>query len=83
MRRYPLHQNGREDQEKGKEQADKAAEDIKWKTPRPIKKIILPVINWGEEKVLVLRRVKMKLTIYVIACTPQRLKPSTALIKAY
>lgn len=47
---------------------------------RPIKKIILSVFHWGGGKVLVLRRFKHKVTIYVISCIPLGFKPPTALI---
>ncbi|OWM89750.1 hypothetical protein CDL15_Pgr024498 [Punica granatum] len=80
LRSYPLHWDGEEDEEESEEDAEKAEEESKEK--RPIKRIILSVITWGEEKVLVLRRVKIKLTVYVIACVPVGSKPSTALISA-
>ncbi|KAM2057786.1 hypothetical protein ACFX16_030434 [Malus domestica] len=45
-----------------------------------IRRIILSVFHWGGGKVLVLRRFKNKLAIYVISCIPIGFKPPTTLI---
>lgn len=47
---------------------------------KPMKKVFLAVIQWGEEKVFVLRRFKDKVAVYVVACIPIRFKATTALI---
>ncbi|OMO88237.1 hypothetical protein COLO4_20356 [Corchorus olitorius] len=38
------------------------------------KKIIQSVFDWSGEKVVILRKFKNKLTVYVIACIPIRFK---------
>ena len=47
-----------------------------------MKKMILAAIHWSGGKVLVLRKVKDKICIFVVACVPIRFKPPTALISA-
>lgn len=79
-RSYHLHRNGGEDREGSEEEADGVVEASKGQ--RPTKKIILSVMNWGEDKVLVLRRVKIKLTVYIIVCVPVGRKPYTALVSS-
>ncbi|KAJ7957589.1 1,3-beta-glucan synthase component bgs4 [Quillaja saponaria] len=76
LRSYPL--NWGEDQDK--EEVIRAMERSKRK--KPLKKIILSVIQWSEGKVLVLRRFKDKIVINVIACFPVAFKHPTALISA-
>jgi len=49
---------------------------------KPMKKIILSVFHWGGEKFLLLRRVKHKFTVHIIACIPIGLKTPTALTSA-
>lgn len=92
LRSYPLHW-GKEEEEKeeNKKQettttststagrvATKGGDQQKHK--KPIKKIILSVIHWGDGKALVFRKFKHKITFYVIACFPVGFKPPTALI---
>jgi hypothetical protein len=47
---------------------------------KPIKRMIISVTHWGEGKVLVLRKFKHKIQVYIIACMPVSFKPPTALI---
>ncbi|KAJ6356351.1 hypothetical protein OIU78_004454 [Salix suchowensis] len=47
---------------------------------KPIKRMIISVIHWSEGKVLVLRKFKHKIQVYIIACMPVSFKPPTALI---
>lgn len=47
---------------------------------KPIKKMILAFVQWGEERVVVFRRFKHKVTIYVVSCVPMTLKAPTGLI---
>lgn len=56
--------------------------DCSSRSKKPLRKIILALYHWGGGKVLVLRRFKHKLTIYVISCIPVGFKPPTALISA-
>ncbi|KZV21819.1 hypothetical protein F511_13622 [Dorcoceras hygrometricum] len=46
----------------------------------PMKKIILAVFQWGEERILIFRRFKHKLTIYVVNCVTAKLKARTTFI---
>ncbi|GMJ13280.1 hypothetical protein HRI_004997200 [Hibiscus trionum] len=41
---------------------------------KPMKKIVQSVYHWSGEKVVILRRFKDKLTVYVVACLPIRFK---------
>lgn len=87
LRSYPLnwelgegddhHQN-----EEGSKSKSNTSNECRNNSSRkkPIKKIILSVFHWGGEKVLVLRRFKHKVTIYVISCIPLGFKPPPALI---
>lgn len=70
LRSYPLHWG--EEDENDKEDTVRIADKSNQKKPK--KKIILSVYYWGGEKVLLLRRLKHKLTIYVIACIPDTLR---------
>ncbi|KAF4378804.1 hypothetical protein F8388_006255 [Cannabis sativa] len=90
LRSYPL-QWGTEEEEEGGNEQHIAKEDhhkinynnIKKKKKKTIKRIIIAMIHWGNDKALVLKRVKTRVTIYVIACIPIVFKPSTtALISA-
>ncbi|PON82824.1 hypothetical protein TorRG33x02_213980 [Trema orientale] len=80
LRSYPLQWGGEE--EEGDEEKMAKVESNHNKRKKTIKKIILAVIHWGNGKALVLRKVKNKLTIYVVACIPIAFKPPTALISA-
>ncbi|KAL1543514.1 hypothetical protein AAHA92_20479 [Salvia divinorum] len=77
LRSYPLHW-GTESEAGGsveaattkgsKEEPAKVAKRLNGK--KPIKKIVLAVVHWGEERILVFRRFKHKITIYVVNCVP-------------
>ena len=56
--------------ERGKEEPEKVAQRNNGKGP--MKKIVLAVVHWGEERNLVFRRFKHKITIYVVNCVPVR-----------
>ncbi|KAI3444577.1 hypothetical protein Pfo_001242 [Paulownia fortunei] len=88
LRSYPLHWGAESEAEESieaaaatkcsKEEPAKVTKRTNGK--KPIKKIILAVVHWGEERVLVFRRFKHKITIYVVNCMPVNFKPPTALI---
>ncbi|KAL0428899.1 UNVERIFIED_CONTAM: hypothetical protein Sradi_0515900 [Sesamum radiatum] len=88
LRSYPLHWGADSQVEESREAAAATAEDRKVEPARaakgkkPIKKIILAVIQWGEERVLVFRKFNHKIMIYVVNCVPVHFKPPTALISA-
>ncbi|WRX14897.1 hypothetical protein QQP08_007384 [Theobroma cacao] len=65
LRSYPLHWGEDEENNEDTVTATKGSSGKK-----PIKKIILPVFHWSAEKVVILRRFKHKLTVYVTACIP-------------
>ncbi|CAI0627273.1 unnamed protein product [Linum tenue] len=65
LRSYPLHW----------EADDKSDDDISMSAnkndqKKPMKKMILSVFQWGEARVLVLRRFKHKVTVYAVSCIP-------------
>ncbi|CAK9137335.1 unnamed protein product [Ilex paraguariensis] len=78
LRSYPLHWGGEDEGNK----EDNIGVTNRGSGIKPMKKIILSFCHWGEERALVLRRFKHKVTFYVIACLPVGFKPTTALISA-
>ncbi|XWS69223.1 hypothetical protein CRYUN_Cryun04dG0160900 [Craigia yunnanensis] len=66
LRSYPLHWG--EDEET----VTVTKKNITGK--KPIKKIIQSAFHWSGEKVVILRRFKDMLTVYVISCIPIRFK---------
>lgn len=78
LRSYPLHWGSESEAEEkveapaaakfSKEEPAKVARKANGK--KPIKKIVLAVVHWGEERILVFRRFKHKITIYVVNCVP-------------
>ncbi|KAF5952828.1 hypothetical protein HYC85_010772 [Camellia sinensis] len=85
LRSYPLQWGGDEGEENKQDTVEVSygggggSGDGKKK---PIKKLIVTVFEWGEGKILVLRRFKHKIEFYIIACLPVAFKPPTALISA-
>lgn len=49
---------------------------------RPISKKVLAVLKWGGGKILILRRFRHRIVVYVVTCLPIRFKAPTALISA-
>lgn len=90
LRSYPLHWGSESEAEESKVEPKAGAWEDSKEEPakvinsangkKPVKKIILAVIQWGEERVVVLRRVKHKITIYVVNCMPVTIRAPTALI---
>ncbi|KAL2478779.1 uncharacterized protein Fot_47793 [Forsythia ovata] len=85
LRSYPLQWGAESESEESKEAGQETKEEaVNAKTvktgKKPVKKIILAVIHWGEERVIVLRRVKDKINIYLVNCMPVNFKVPTALI---
>ncbi|KAI3730840.1 hypothetical protein L1987_62018 [Smallanthus sonchifolius] len=52
------------------------------KKKEAIQKIIVTIVEWGDERVVVLKRFKHKVSFYVVACFPIVFKPPKALISA-
>ncbi|KAK1377341.1 hypothetical protein POM88_033534 [Heracleum sosnowskyi] len=72
LRSYPLHWGGEDDKSKELEKpAPKGTNEAK----KPLKKIIISIFNWGEERVLIFRRCKKKIIVYAISCLPVGFKP--------
>lgn len=72
LRSYPLHWGGEDSKSKEMERtAPKGTNEKK----KPLKKIIISIFNWGEERVLIFRRYKNKIIVYVISCLPVGFKP--------
>lgn len=73
LRSYPLHWGSESEAEESVE-APAAAKFGKVTRRangnKPIKKIVLAVVHWGEERILVFRRFKHKITIHVVNCVP-------------
>ncbi|KAK4411366.1 hypothetical protein Sango_0209600 [Sesamum angolense] len=85
LRSYPLHWGPDSQVEESREAAaeDRKVEPAKAANgKKPIKMMILAVIQWGEERVLVFRKFNHKIMIYVVNCVPVNFKPPTALISA-
>lgn len=89
LRSYPLHWGPESEAEASTEAtaggancSNKAHAKVTKSTngKKPIKKIILAVVHWGEERVLVFRRYKHKITIFIVNCVPMSFKVPTALI---
>ena len=49
---------------------------------RPISKKVIAVLKWGGGKILILRRFRHNIVVYVVTCLPIRFKAPTALISA-
>ncbi|KAL8495311.1 hypothetical protein ACS0TY_019459 [Phlomoides rotata] len=84
LRSYPLHW-GAESEAEESAASEAAAKYNSKEEPgkvgkKPIKKIILAVVHWGGERILVFRRIKHKITIYVVNCVPMNFKVPTGLI---
>ncbi|CAI9764836.1 unnamed protein product [Fraxinus pennsylvanica] len=85
LRSYPLRWGSESEAEESKEEGQEYKEEaVNVKTvktgKKPVKKIILAVIQWGGERIILLRRVKDKITIYLVNCMPVNFKVPTALI---
>ncbi|KAL2461589.1 Uncharacterized protein Adt_45009 [Abeliophyllum distichum] len=85
LRSYPLQWGAVSESEVSKEAGQENKEEaVNIKTvktgKKPVKKIILAVIHWGEKRVIVLRRVKDKISIYLVNCLPVNFEVPTALI---
>ncbi|KAL9364145.1 hypothetical protein Peur_042018 [Populus x canadensis] len=76
LRSYPLP-FGAEDEKPNDEKVSATNKDTERK---PIRMMFLAVIHWGEGKVLILRKFKHKLQLYIIACMPISFNPPTALV---
>ncbi|KAL1549880.1 hypothetical protein AAHA92_17912 [Salvia divinorum] len=78
LRSYPLHWGTESEGEESTEAAIKRSKEEPAKVSqrkngkKPMKKIVLAVVHWGEERILVFRRFKHKITIYVVNCVPVR-----------
>ncbi|CAN0929248.1 hypothetical protein LINGRAHAP2_LOCUS36958 [Linum grandiflorum] len=69
LRSYPLHWDAE----------DRSDEDMIMRQPtskinssqkRPMRKMMVSMFQWGEGRVLVLRRFKHKVSVYVVSCIP-------------
>lgn len=47
-----------------------------------LKKIMVAIVEWGDERFVVIKRIKHKVSIYVVACFPIAFKPPKALISS-
>ena len=80
LRSYPLYSEP-EDEENKEEIVKRSTKERK--ETKPMKKIILSVLQWGEGKVFVFKMFKHKITFSIIACLPVGFKPpAKALISA-
>ncbi|KAL3536845.1 hypothetical protein ACH5RR_000211 [Cinchona calisaya] len=80
LRSYPLYGGGDQDDQDVETKTAKKDANGKTSNKKPMKKIILAVFHWGEGRVLIFRRLKHKVTFYVITCLPVGLKTRTSLI---
>ncbi|KAL8062652.1 hypothetical protein ABFX02_02G161600 [Erythranthe guttata] len=81
LRSYPLRW-GAEAESEAEEEISRVPVETTKRTngKKPIKKVILAIVRWGEERVLVFRRIKHKITVFIVNCVPVSFKVSTALI---
>ncbi|KAD2804002.1 hypothetical protein R6Q59_031776 [Mikania micrantha] len=62
----------------------KAKKKLKMKKKQEtIKKIMVTIALWGDERIVVLKRFKHKVSFYVVACFPVTFKPPKALISTH
>lgn len=93
LRSYPLHWGQDSEAEESKEVggSNTTGKSYYKKEPskgtarrtngkKPIAKIVFAVIQWSEERAVVFKRFKHKITVYVVSCVPMSLKAPTALI---
>lgn len=78
LRSYPLQW---EEDDRANESTRRVAKEKS--KEKPIKKMILSVVQWGEGRVVIIRKLKDKLIVYIIACVPTAFKPQKALISAW
>ncbi|WOG88682.1 hypothetical protein DCAR_0207917 [Daucus carota subsp. sativus] len=71
LRSYPLHWGGDDRSKELEKTAPEGANEAK----KHLKKIIISIFNWGEERVIIFRRYKNKIVVYVISCLPAGFKP--------
>lgn len=72
LRSYPLHWGGEDDKSK---ELEKTAPEGTNEAKKLMKKMIISIFHWGEERVLIFRRYKNKIIVHVISCLPVGLKP--------
>ncbi|GMP82420.1 hypothetical protein CsSME_00036730 [Camellia sinensis var. sinensis] len=72
LRRYPLQWGGKDEEIK--------KDIVRVHKGGNAKQLSASIFQWGEGRVLVLRRFKHKITFYIIACLPNGFKPPSALI---
>uniref|UniRef100_A0A2C9UMS1 Uncharacterized protein n=1 Tax=Manihot esculenta TaxID=3983 RepID=A0A2C9UMS1_MANES len=63
LRSYPLQW---EEDDRANESTRRVAKEKS--KEKPIKKMILSVVQWGEGRVVIIRKFKDKLIVYIIAC---------------
>ncbi|GER57453.1 stabilizer of iron transporter SufD superfamily protein [Striga asiatica] len=89
LRSYPLHWDPRAEAEEEIAELAASADFGEKKEPAKVaknggkqvkKKMVLTIVQWGEKRVLVFKRIKQKVTILVVNCVPVRFKAPTALI---
>ncbi|CAI9770221.1 unnamed protein product [Fraxinus pennsylvanica] len=79
LRSYPLHWGDESEVEASKQASEENSKEAMKVVSRkngktPIEKLILAVFQWGEQRVFVFRRLKNKITIYVLNCAPVKFK---------
>ncbi|KAK1415829.1 hypothetical protein QVD17_31617 [Tagetes erecta] len=47
-----------------------------------LKKIMVTILEWGDERVVVIKKIKHKVSFYVVACFPIVFKPPKGLISS-
>uniref|UniRef100_A0A7N0UXB6 Uncharacterized protein n=1 Tax=Kalanchoe fedtschenkoi TaxID=63787 RepID=A0A7N0UXB6_KALFE len=85
LRSYPLQWEDEEEaaaqyRSQGKTRRVSSGQKKHENEMKPMKKLIIAVMEWSEGKVLILRRIKQKVAFYVVACIPVGFNKSTALI---
>ncbi|KAG9144601.1 hypothetical protein Leryth_010815 [Lithospermum erythrorhizon] len=76
LRSYPLH---RADEDGGNKD-EATTTEVSRNRRKLMKKIILAILEWKGEKIIVFRRLKNKVQLYVITCLPVGFEVPTGLL---
>ncbi|WCJ38738.1 hypothetical protein M5689_019778 [Euphorbia peplus] len=82
LRSYPLKWEDEDEEEDQKTTEEKSRAIRGDSQKKAMKKMIVSILHWSEGKVVILRRFKDKVTVYIIACIPTGFKPPRNLISA-
>ncbi|CAN1137275.1 hypothetical protein LINPERHAP2_LOCUS9951 [Linum perenne] len=70
LRSYPLHWEAEDRSNENMIRSTDKIDNNGSSQKRPVMKMMVSMFQWGEGRVLVLRRFKHKVTVYVVSCIP-------------